>query len=60
MRITLEPTSEMLEHKQHKVIVETKYDDLNIEEVIQLISNALVSYGFARQNVTDFFEEIAN
>lgn len=50
----------MLEHKQHKVVVETKYDDLNIEEVIQLISNALVSYGFARQNVTDFFEEIAN
>ncbi len=60
MKITIEPSKPRLgEFEQHKVIVETTQDDLELHVVIELLSSALVSYGFSRKGVTEYFEETA-
>lgn len=62
MRITIEPTVEcsMVPQTQHKVIVETKSDDLNLNDVMILMSQALTAYGFSGEQVRQCLEEVAN
>lgn len=60
MRITIEPTSTMVEHGQHTVRVEHPSDELNLDEVIHLVSSAIVCYGFSKAGVQEYFEGLAN
>lgn len=56
MRITIEPTISD-NWRQHKVVVESVYDDMQLDDVLDLIGNALVSYGFSRTNIVEYFKE---
>ena len=64
MKITIEPTVDhanfVSSAAQHTVILAHPYDDLGLEEVISLVSAALVAYGFSKAGVAEYFEELAN
>ena len=68
MRIEISPSNHQPEFdgsvvrrsdcKQHKVVIEHPDDDIDLVGTIQLISRALVAYGFSKENVTEYFEEL--
>ena len=43
---------------QWGVVIEHPDNDLNLVETIQLVSRALVAYGFSKENVAEYFEEL--
>lgn len=43
---------------QWGVTIEHPDDDLNLAETIQLVSRALVAYGFSKKGVKEYFEEL--
>lgn len=59
MRITFEPTQDhsglSTEATHLKVLVEHRFDDLNINEVGNMIRAALIGWGFAEQTVDELF-----
>ena len=68
MRLTIEPTNQEQAQNgvtsrrsdcvQHKVVIEHPDDDIDLVGVIQLLSRALVAYGFSKENVREYFEEL--
>lgn len=54
MRLTLEPTSGTFDYPT-KIVVETKYDYLSLEEVIdKLIRPSLCAWGFGTESINEF------
>ena len=43
---------------QWGVVIEHPDNDLNLVETIQLVSRALVAYGFSKEGVAEYFEEL--
>lgn len=63
MRIVLEPTGvnpTLLGAVYHKVVIEHPSDELDIDEMIRLISTAVVAFGFHENTVANYFREVAN
>ena len=63
MRITIEPTGinpSPLGAAYHKVAIEHPSDELDIDEMIRLISTAVVAFGFHENTVANYFREVAN
>ncbi len=68
MRIEISPTNHQSEFDgsavrrsdcvQHKVVIEHPDDDIDLVGTIQLVSRALVAYGFHKDNVQEYFEEL--
>jgi len=54
MRITLEPTGGNVP-LQHKVVVETDYDDMSLDDVFELFEMALKAWGFAECSINEYF-----
>ena len=57
MKLTIAPTES--NEYQWSVSVETPRDDLNVEQVVELISRCMLAFGFSDKNVRDFLKEIA-
>ena len=55
MKITLKPTE--YPSKQHSVTIETAYDGHNISEVVQLLADALIAWGYHPDNVKEYLSE---
>lgn len=59
MKIIIEPTTDQSERpseaKSLRVTVEHPCDDLDIYEIVELIQNALMAYGFHPNNIKDIF-----
>lgn len=54
MKITLEPTRPGT--SQHTVVLEHPEDELDIEGVMQLISEALMAYGYMPETVREMLD----
>jgi len=58
MRITLEPTTDQSvwepHCQQHKVVVETLSDDLDIHDVMENVRSALLAWGFAPKSIDEY------
>ena len=52
MKITLEPTS-TANFRNHTVIIAHPHDDLTVEQVVDLLRQALIAYGYHHENVND-------
>jgi hypothetical protein len=53
MRIILEPTQNQRNavNSNHRVVLEHKSDDLNVEEAVCLVRDALIAWGYSPANV---------
>jgi hypothetical protein len=50
MRVTLE-------HYGNKIMIETKHDDVNIEELQELLRSLCLAAGYSEQNIKEMFGE---
>ncbi len=68
MKIILQPTNNkkfevassavLSAEKQWGVVIEHPDDDMCLNDVVALVSRALVAYGFSKENVQEYFEEL--
>ena len=65
MRITIEPTCEAdtkytADAVQHKIVLEHPWDDLDLYHVIELLTAALVAYGYSEKTIADYLDSAAD
>jgi hypothetical protein len=61
MKITIEPTTDQTNETDakcmfHKVIIEHPVDTLDALEAAQLVSDALIAWGYHPDNITDIIK----
>lgn len=61
MKITIEPTGERpasFEARHHTVSIADENDDLTGPDVVWLVRQALIAWGFAEQTIVDAMREV--
>ena len=57
MKITIEPTVEIGSEYYPTISVSTKSDELNVQQTMDLIQQALKTWGFSDKSIEDYFKE---
>lgn len=58
MKITIAPTNDKVEFQHNTVTIETPYDELTLDEIIDVISKALYAFGFDNEGVVKYLLEL--
>ena len=59
MRVTIEETSEQNENKR-RTVVECQFDDVGLEETLDMILRGLLSYGYAPKDIRNTINKFAS